>query len=234
MKNKVLKYILLSIFTFLMVFFLNFDFTSVAASEVKNDKSYSINIVKYKLSDTQLSQTVLPHDPVGIPLEEDKLKDSNGNNLVGMHGIRYQIDKVVPSNDNNNPFEVAPDNKSQVIATDINGKCSVILSTGIYRVTELPGNGIEQEAEPVIVQLPLYLQNGKILKDVYIYPKSSMGTDNLVSNDFIDTYEPNKIPDTAENIDSLYAVYGILITVVLLGLYGLFIKPKKFLLKNKN
>lgn len=227
MKNEALKFSFVKYFVLLTVFLLSFNLNSFVSAEESSGNNFSINIVKYKLSDAQLSNSTLPQNPTGSALENNKAKDSSGNVLEVMSGVSYQIDKVVPSNNSTTPFELAPDNRSQVITTDASGKASIQLPMGIYRVTELTGSGIEKVAEPVILQLPLTLQNGEVLNDVYLYPKSSVTSGNPTPNPPDSPNEPTKIPDTAENIDSSFAVYGILGAIVLLGLYGLFIKPTK-------
>lgn len=225
MKNEKIKTSFFKIFACFTVFLLSLNVASLVSADESGEGSYSIHIVKYKLSERQLSSSTLPQTPTGSAIGD--AKDSEGNILEVMPGVRYQIDKVVPSNDRTEPFEVAPDNQTQEITTDASGQASLRLPEGIYRVTELVGGGITQAAAPVIVQLPLSLQNGEVLKDVFIYPKSSVTTGTPSSDTPPSSSVPTKIPNTAENIDSAVAVYGILGAVVLLGLYGLFIKPTK-------
>jgi len=212
----------------LLAFFLAFWVSPQTVRADDTSATYTLNIVKYKLSDQQLQNSTLPKTPTGSALTTGEAKDSAGNILEHMAGVSYQIDEVLPSNDKNAPFQIAPGNKSQTITTDSNGNASIALPAGIYRVTELSGNGISTPAAPVIVQLPMTLQNGQTVNNVYIYPKSSVVTVSPSNPENpTNPSTPTKIPNTAGNISSLSPVYFILAGVGLVGVYGLFIKSKK-------
>lgn len=180
-----------------------------------------LTIIKYKLSEAQLQQIHLPQSPVGEAVSGEQTKDSTGNELELMAGVKYQIDLVIPTNDASNPFEIAPNNQSQMILTDTNGQATVKLVAGIYQVTELQDEKVEKPAAPLIVQLPMTLQDGSLLNHVYLYPKSSVLTTNP-KNGTPPSETTGKIPQTSGDKSSLVPIYGALITVIFIGLYGVF------------
>lgn len=206
------------LFTLLATVFVS---PSALALKMEEEGNYSISIVKYQLSQAQVTETKLPASPTGAAIDQNEARDYSGHQLKVMSGVHYQIDKVVPANNSAAPFEVAPDNHSQTVVTDTNGQASISLSSGIYRVAEVAGNGIITAAAPIVVQLPLTLQNGQTVNHVYIYPKS--GQVEKTKREEM----PKKIPETAGNIQSAVIIYVLLIGVVLTGIYGIFIRPRK-------
>ena len=215
---------------FKILLFISFLFFSFVSKNLTfadtSTPDTSLTIVKYKLSESQLQNSNLPKHPTGSILGANEAKDSSGNDLTIMSGVQYQIDEVIPSNDENVPFEIAPNNHSQVITTDGEGQATITLPAGIYRVTELQGAGIQNPAAPVIVQLPMTLQNGQILNHVYLYPKSSVISPQKETTSSR-AKEISNIPQTSGSESSLYPIYIALFIVICAGLYGLFIIKSK-------
>lgn len=208
--------------------FIGFSLGSSTFADTTSSATMELTIVKYQLSDTQLHNSTLPQIPTGSALANNEAKDSSGNILTLMPGVKYQIDQVIPSNDGSNPFELAPNNHSQIITTDNDGQATIALPTGIYRVTELQGGAIQTPAAPVIVQLPMTLQNGQILDHVYLYPKSSVVAPQSVVTEPSGN-EPSHLPQTSGDSRSLIPVYGLLALVIVVGAYGMIaLKPKHY------
>lgn len=214
-KEKILRWFLLS-----TVFLLSFAFGWIGHADTTNTTGtgdYSITIIKYKLSENDLSTTTLPKQPVGSALTQEQAKDKNGNLLVPLGGVSYRIEQVTPSNDTNNPFQVVPGSTSQTITTDSNGQATVKLARGIYRVTELSSQTLLHPAAPVIVQLPMSLDNGQSLNQVFIYPKSGV-VNPLTPNTSPKENEVTKIPQTAGVLPSIIPILGLLVGVILVGM----------------
>lgn len=207
------------------VFLLSLAFGNISHADTTGGGDYSITIVKYKLSESNLSSTNLPQHPVGSALSQEQAKDKDGTPLLPLEGVSYRIEKVIPSNDPKNPFQVAPGSTSQILTTDANGQANIKLVQGIYRVTELSSQTVLHPAPPVIVQLPLSLDNGQLLNQVFIYPKS--GVVSPTSTPLPKEKGIEKIPNTAGVLPSIFPIMGLLVGVILIGLLGVFgIKPR--------
>lgn len=209
------------------VFLFSLAFGKVGFADEVSDGEYSITIVKYKLSENEVGNTNLPKQPVGSALTQEQTKDKNGNLLLPLGGVSYRIEQVIPSNDASNPFQVAPGSKSQTITTDGNGTTQIKLPKGIYRVTELSSQTLLHPAAPVIVQLPLTLDDGQQLNQVYLYPKSGVVAPQTSSNTPVGSKGQEKIPNTAGVLPSILPILGLLAGVVVIGLVGSFgTKPR--------
>lgn len=80
-KNVIQLFVLSAVFLLSLVFgSLSYADTAVPSGSGSDD--YSITIIKYKLSESDLSSTTLPQQPVGSALTQEQAKDKNGNLLV--------------------------------------------------------------------------------------------------------------------------------------------------------
>ncbi|CAM3168510.1 hypothetical protein GHI93_03795 [Lactococcus hircilactis] len=225
-KNVIQLFVLSAVFLLSLVFgSLSYADTAVPSGSGSDD--YSITIIKYKLSESDLSSTTLPQQPVGSALTQEQAKDKNGNLLVPLGGVSYRIEQVTPSNDASNPFQVVPGSTSQTITTDSNGQATVKLPQGIYRVTELSSQTLLHPAAPVIVQLPMGLSNGQSLNQVFIYPKSGVVSPSVTTPPPSKDKEITRIPHTAGTLPSESPLFGLLVGVIIVGMIGTIgIKPK--------
>ncbi len=214
-----------------LFFLLCFSFSALASRVTADELSdYGITIVKYKMDSSQITANNLPTQPSGSDLGETVPKANSGEVLSVFPGVRYNIEKVNLKNGSNQDFEIAPDNVTQMITTDSNGRAHLLLSEGIYRITEQSSSLIPNPAAPIVIQLPTTLQNGNKVNQVYIYPKSSLVRADLPNGNSTppsNTKPYSFIPQTSGNLSSVIPLYILLGGVLFIGLLGVIISQKK-------
>ncbi|MGH1648388.1 pilin N-terminal domain-containing protein [Enterococcus gilvus] len=129
----------------------------------------SITIVKYKITDDKQTEG-FPVDGTKAALEEE--------HLTPLPGIQYRITRVSPIQGSTDfqPVE-GVDAFSTVSTTDTTGSAKVSnLVQGTYKVEEQPNPLLSKVMDPVVLELPLPQPSGPALKEVYLYPKSSVTT----------------------------------------------------------
>lgn len=192
-----------------LLFFVSFTVSSKADTL----EPYTITIVKYKLSTSQLQQGTLPNSPTDSLLTGEEI----GGELERMPDVSYRITEVTPSVTVPGVFDDVADFVPQTITTDTLGTATISLQKGYYRVTELGSDQIVQPAEPVIVQLPMR-SGDRIIDHVFIYPKSSVvtpSTENPPGNEVPTTpTTEGRLPNTAAMVSmsktTLYVLIGLL------------------------
>ena len=216
-------------FRVLMVFYLVFLLVggSPMAYGAQN-ASYAISIQKYKLDES----TSLPKDFLQDGSKSTETLDANGNALVPLSGIQYEIVRVTPVSEGSG-FQTVDGVEafSTTIVTDQTGLARIDgLAQGMYRITEKNANALKNVMEPVVLELPLPQPGGKAaLSEVYIYPKSS-----VVSNTNEPTPSKNteRLPQTSGNIGNYHPfVYVSLVILIMGGLGFLSMKQKNLLAK---
>ena len=204
---------------------------SGSTSVVYAEEAFQITIVKYKLSEQDLDNHLLPSEPTGSL--ETGLTNEQGKALTPFPGIRYQIKKVTPSNDASDPFTEIPSFEPIEIVTGSNGQATIPLTEGLYEVTELANDALSSPAEPVVVQLPAITADGTRLDQLFIYPKSSVvvspteGATPRSTTPKQGKATAKRIPQTSGNLGSLFPVYFTLALIILLGIVTIVnFKPK--------
>lgn len=154
----------------------------------------------------------------------DQVVDENGNVLAPLPGISYEITRVSPVQ-GQSTFEpvVGEDAFSITVTTDQNGLARVAdLASGTYQVIEKDNQLLKSVMDPVIVEVPLPQREGEALKEVFLYPKSSVV-------DATGTTPPGTTPDggtqrlpqTSGNIGNAQPLYLILVFIISMGAIGI-------------
>ncbi len=187
-------------------------------------ESFGIHIIKYKLAEQDLTKQQLPTDGT----KAEKVTDEQGNDLQPLSNIGYEITKVVlkeATGDSNNldlyePIQGAEAFQMKIITNEV-GLAEVNgLPRSTYLVTELPNNLLKEVMEPVIIQLPMKTQSG-IVNDVYLYPKSTIYTQDTIETD------RKKLPQTNGTIGTINQMIFMIVLVLVMGITGLFLSKRK-------
>lgn len=200
------------------------------AAEMSSD-SYAISILKYKLNDSTHLSVDSPLDGTRV----EKLTDENGNALTPLPGITYEITRVSPIQEQSDFVPVVGEDAFSVtVVTDRNGVARVVgLANGTYRVIEKESQLLKTVMEPVILELPLPQREGEALKEVYLYPKSSVSDDSKTSVNEEESVTPSsegqrdkavgvqKLPQTSGSIGTNQPLYFILAFLIVMGGIGL-------------
>ncbi|MHC5267697.1 pilin N-terminal domain-containing protein [Enterococcus sp. LJL98] len=197
------------------------------------EENYSITVVKVQMTKDVLESNPFPLDGTKI----DVVKDHEGNELKALPRVTYVIERVTPSNGADG-FEVieGADALKQELVTDEDGVAHFIeLPQGMYRVTEKENEQIQTVMKPVILELPLPQTNGDSLKDVYLYPKSSIVPGEIPKKDGEENdsshiqpgKKPIKIPQTSGNIGKFYPIAWSLAFVFFMGSLGMYVIFRK-------
>lgn len=196
--------------------------------EVKADtgSDYGITIVKYKMDSTQITANNLPTQPSASDLSDGSAKSNTGEILNVFPGVEYKVEKVILKNGSGDNFEVESGSITQTIRTGSNGRASISLGEGIYRITEQSNAQLPTPAEPIIIQLPATLTNGIQVDLVYVYPKSSVVSSSPISPTSSTPTTYTSIPQTSGDLSSIFPLYLLLGGVVFIGVFSL-IKARK-------
>ncbi|MHC5229058.1 hypothetical protein ACYSNW_12315 [Enterococcus sp. LJL99] len=214
--KKILNFLVITFLILLFVYSSNFSSYAAESTDV-----YSIHVIKYRLEDHENVQNKFPSN--GTQMNE--LVDESGNQLKKMSGISYNITRMKLKTDETDgnslsSYEVATGNEAfnMDIVTNEEGEAVINgLTTGVYQVTELPHKEIKKVMEPSLVKLPLITES-KQLNHVYIYPKSS-----VVSNDInVVRSGPTKLPETSGNLGSNLQLILMLIMSIGLGFFSIY------------
>lgn len=204
-------------FVIMLILVLSFIFpTNRTSYAIESTDVYSIHVIKYRLQAHENLQNTFPSN--GTQMNE--LVDSEGDQLKKMSGISYSITKVKLRTDTTDEeslssYEAATESEAfnMTIMTNEDGEAVINgLTEGTYLVEELPNKEIDKVMAPSLVKLPLIIGNEQ-LKHVYIYPKSS-----VVSNDITKVRSgPTKLPETSGNLGSSGQLIFMLIMSLGLG-----------------
>ena len=213
----------------LTVLFFGWSFTFLTnfigyATEVED--TYSIHVIKYKLENHEKLQNEFPIN--GTKMNE--LVDEEGNQLKKMSGIDYNIKKMklkVDGTDDSNLSSYEPEGDNEMFSMDIrtndNGEAVINgLTKGAYQVTEKPNQAIKNVMTPVLVKLPLVIDD-KQLNHVYIYPKSSVLSNNMPSV----RSGLSKLPETSGTLGSYVQLILMLFMISIMGFISLYCVNKK-------
>lgn len=197
-----------------------FFFTHIVSNATDSNESYSIHIIKYRLEEHENIQDNFPSN--GTQMND--WMDGAGNQLEKMSGIAYNITRMNSNSDetdddNLSSYEVTTgsDAFSMDIVTNEKGEAVINgLTKGVYKVTELPNKEIKKVMEPSLVRLPLTTNNEQ-LNNVYIYPKSS-----VISNDInVVRSGRTKLPETSGNLGSNWQIILMLLMIVSLSFFSI-------------
>lgn len=217
-------------FIFLLTFGSFGLFGKVGHAE-ETTEGYSISIVKYRLEDPKIVENQLPLDGT----KAGEVKDTNGKTLDPLKGISYEITRVSPVQ-GTTTFEpiIGEAAFSTTVTTDDTGLARVAnLAQGTYRVVEKDHELIKEPMEPVILELPLPQRTGEALNEVYLYPKSSVVTQddptdkpkgNLPNTKGTGTNSASgtkeRLPQTSGNIGSYHSLLLVLSFILIMTLIG--------------
>ncbi|RXA65676.1 cell wall protein [Enterococcus casseliflavus] len=211
----------ISVFFLAFLFLLGLGVSSIPAHAAEaSNESYAISILKYKLSDSTVLSSELPMDGTKV----DQVVDENGNVLAPLPGISYEITRVSPVQ-GQSTFEpvVGEDAFSITVTTDQNGLARVAdLASGTYQVIEKDNQLLKSVMDPVIVEVPLPQREGEALKEVFLYPKSSVveSTETPPPGTTPDG-GTQRLPQTSGNIGNAQPLYLILVFIISMGAIGI-------------
>lgn len=196
------------------------------------ENDLAITVVKYKITDPTQVEGQLPLDGTKAQTATDK----EGNQLIPLAGVSYVITRVSPEQGTTHfrPVE-GSDSYTTRITTDANGVARVSgLAQGSYQVVEEANEQIKKVMEPIIFELPLPQRTGDALKEVFLYPKSSVFVNEKTSTKKTGRSSgegvPERLPQTSGNIGTYGSLVIILAFLSIMGLLGggLMRKSKKY------
>lgn len=192
------------------------------------ESGYSIHIQKYKIDEVSKKASILPVDCT----KAEQVTDVNGKALEPMAGVSYEIVRVTPKQSGTGFEPLLGENGFwRTITTDTEGKAQVTnLVQGMYRISENTHDQLKEVMEPVYVELPFHQRSGEPLKEVYIYPKSSITTPLPDTSRPPGTPEtpttpgtaetPDKLPQTSGNIGTYQTLAWVMVMIFAMGLIG--------------
>ncbi|KAF1295847.1 hypothetical protein BAU15_03465 [Enterococcus sp. JM4C] len=200
---------------FSLIFLLVGNSSLAYGSEVGVD-SYAISIQKYKLDD----KTSLPKEFLQDGSKVEHAVDSEGNKLVPLPGVQYEITRVTPLSGGSG-FQIVEGAEafSTTVVTDQTGLARLDgLVQGMYRVIEKNNGKLKNVMEPVILELPLPQPGGTdALSEVYLYPKSSVVSEKAPT----DTPKVvERLPQTSGNIGNYKPFVPLSLVILIMGSLG--------------
>jgi len=158
-------------------------FGGLRTGAATDSRTQTLEVVKYGLTPGatgfEASQTTNDGQKINnLPT------DNLGKELKPMAGIHYKVQEIEPVGSPSQMANVNPSASSYVkvgseidLVTDANGVASLDLPYGYYLLSEVANAdaGLSHPAQPVVISLPVYNEQGSSLLDtVYVYPKSSV------------------------------------------------------------
>ena len=206
--------------------FLLWLFAGPTMTVLADSEGLAISIQKFKIEDAKVISEQFPQDGH----KADKVTDKDGRALEPLAGITYEITRVSPVSGGTNKFQAVEgaDAFTTTVTTDETGSARVAnLAQGTYRVVETPNPKLKEVMEPVILELPLPQRTGEALKEVYLYPKSSVVGELPKTNGPDVSDQGKRLPQTSGNIGTYQSLAMIFAFVLFVGVAGIQVMQRR-------